>query len=66
MKLQYDSEVDAAYVTLSDAKVTDSEEIRPGVVVDYDAHDRVVGIEILHVRKERPDINLDSLELESA
>jgi len=37
----------------------------PGVIVDYDAQDRVVGIEILHVRKERPDINLGHLELES-
>ena len=65
MKLQYDSQVDAAYIKLSEAEVTDSEEVRPGVVVDYDAQDRVVGIEILHVRKERPDINLDQLELES-
>ena len=65
MKLQYDSQVDAAYVQLSDSEVTDSEEVRPGVVVDYDAQDRVVGIEILHVRKERPDINLGHLELES-
>jgi uncharacterized protein YuzE len=66
MKLEYDSQADAAYVKLSDAEVTDSEEIRPGVIVDYDARDRVVGIEILHVRKERPDINLGHLELESA
>ena len=66
MKLEYDSQADAAYVRLSDAEVTDSEEVRPGVVVDYDAQDRVVGIEILHVRKERPDINLDHLELERA
>ena len=66
MKLQYDSQVDAAYIKLSEAEVTDSEEVRPGIVVDFDAQDRVVGIEILHVRKERPDINLQHLELESA
>ena len=65
MKLEYDSQVDAAYVRLSDAQVVASEEVRPGVVVDYDAQDRVIGIEILHVRKERPDINLDRLELEN-
>jgi uncharacterized protein YuzE len=64
MKLEYDSQADAAYVKLSDAEVTESEEVRPGVVVDYDAQDRVIGIEILHVRKERPDINLDHFELE--
>jgi uncharacterized protein YuzE len=65
MKLQYDSQADAAYIKLSDAEVTDTEEVRPGVIVDFDAQDRVVGVEILHVRKERPDINLGHLELES-
>ena len=63
MKLEYDSVADAAYIKLNDAEVVNSEEVRSGVVVDYDAQDRVVGIEILHVRKSRPDINLDHLEL---
>ncbi|MDZ4656478.1 MAG: DUF2283 domain-containing protein [Bythopirellula sp.] len=65
MKLGYDSKADAAYIKLSEAEVSNSQEIRPGVIVDYDVQDRVVGIEILHLRKERPDINLDHLELES-
>lgn len=66
MKLEYDSVADAAYVKLADGEIVDSEEVRPGLIVDYDAQDRVVGIEILHVRKTRPDINLGQLELESA
>jgi uncharacterized protein YuzE len=66
MKLEYDSAADAAYVRLSNAEIIDSEEIRPGVVVDYDAQERVVGIEILHVRKTRPDIDLGRFELETA
>lgn len=66
MKLEYDSQADAAYVQFSEAEVQDSEEVRPGVVVDYDAQDRVVGIEILHVRKERPDIDVSHLVVESA
>lgn len=65
MKVEYDPEVDVAYVRLSDSEVVDSEEIKPGIVLDYDAQDRVVGIEILHVRKQRPDINLNRLELET-
>ncbi len=65
MKLEYDSSVDAAYVKLSDSEVNESEEVRPGVVFDYDAQDRVIGIEILHVRKNRPDIDLEHLELEN-
>jgi uncharacterized protein YuzE len=58
MKLAYDSKIDAAYIKLSGAQVVDSEEIRPGIVVDYDAQDRVAGVEILHVRRQRPDIDL--------
>jgi uncharacterized protein YuzE len=65
MKLEYDSQADAAYIKLSAGEVSDSEEVRPGVVVDYDAQDRIVGIEILHVRKERPDIDVGRLELEN-
>ena len=65
MKLEYDSAADAAYVKLAEAEIVDSEEVRPGVIVDYDAQDRVIGIEILHVRKTRPDINLGRLELEN-
>jgi uncharacterized protein YuzE len=65
VKLEYDSQADAAYIKLSGGEICDSEEVRPGIVVDYDSQDRVIGIEILHVRKERPDINLDHLELES-
>ncbi|MCI0335303.1 MAG: DUF2283 domain-containing protein [Planctomycetes bacterium] len=66
MKREYDSKADAAYTKLSQSEVADSQEVRPCIVVDYDAQDRVVGIEILHVRKERPDINVGQLELESA
>lgn len=66
MKLEYDSQADAAYIKLTNGDVADSEEVRPGIIVDFDADNRVVGIEILHVRKERPDINVGQLELESA
>lgn len=66
MKLSYDAEVDAAYVTLTEAKVAESEEVRPGIVLDYDADGRVVGLEILHVRKQRPDIDLSRFEIDAA
>ena len=66
MKLEYDPEVDAAYVTLTDAAVADSEEVKPGIVLDYDASNRIVGIEILNVRKQLPDADLKKLQLEVA
>jgi uncharacterized protein YuzE len=66
MKLEYDPEVDAAYITLADSTVTDSEEVKPGIVLDYDANNRVVGIEILNVRRQLPDADLKRLQLEVA
>jgi uncharacterized protein YuzE len=55
IKLEYDSEVDAAYLTLARGRVIESEELLPGVVVDLDADDQILGIEILRfTRRFRP------------
>ena len=37
MKTRYDPEVDALYVRFAEAKIVESEEVRPGVVLDFDA-----------------------------
>ena len=47
MKTRYDSKVDALYVRFADAKVVESEEVRPGIVFDFDAEGRLVGVEVL-------------------
>ena len=41
----YDKAADAAYFSFKDTKVVDSETIFPGVILDYDDNDDVVGIE---------------------
>lgn len=51
LKFEYDREVDAAYLTLASGKVRDSEEVQPGVVVDFNSDGQVVGIEILRFAK---------------
>jgi uncharacterized protein YuzE len=50
MKMRYDSEGDVLYVQFSDVQIDGSEEIRPGVILDYDEEGRVVGIEVLDAR----------------
>ena len=47
MKTTYDKEIDALYVRFADAPVSESEEVRPGIVFDFDAEGRIVAIEIL-------------------
>ncbi|MFN5857739.1 MAG: DUF2283 domain-containing protein [Pseudanabaenaceae cyanobacterium] len=56
MNIQYDQQVDAAYLTLEAAKIVDSEEIQPNVLFDYDESDRIVGIELLSVKRNIPNL----------
>jgi len=49
MKIEYDPQADALYIRLVAGEVADSDEVREGVVFDYDAAGRVLGIEILDV-----------------
>ena len=51
MKVRYDPEVDVLTIALSDAPVEESDEDKPGVILDYDASGNVVGIEILDASK---------------
>jgi uncharacterized protein YuzE len=48
----YDPEVDAIAVRFAPAGASyaESEEVAPGVVLDYDDQGRVIGIELLYVR----------------
>lgn len=47
MKTHYDAEADALYLRFTEAKVIESEEVRPGIVFDFDAEGRIVAVEIL-------------------
>jgi uncharacterized protein YuzE len=49
MKIEYDPKADAMYIRLIAGTVVDSDEVRPGVVFDFDAEGRVLGIEMLDV-----------------
>lgn len=51
MKLELDKEADALYLRLDDSRIVESEEVRPGVVLDFNENDQVVGIEILNLGK---------------
>jgi uncharacterized protein YuzE len=51
MRVEYDPEVDVLSVLLSDAPVAESDQEKPGVILDYDRAGNVVGIEILDASK---------------
>jgi len=49
MKIEYDPKADAMYIRLLAGTVAESDELRPGVVFDFDVDGRVLGIEMLDV-----------------
>lgn len=65
MKLRIDEEADAMHLLLVDVPVVESEEVVPGVILDYDASDQVVGIEVLYLSKRQQPINLMDFQFET-
>lgn len=66
MKLKVDRESDALYFRLDDTEIVESEEVQPGVILDFDAHGQVVGIELLHVSSRIDPKGLNTLQFETA
>jgi uncharacterized protein YuzE len=55
MHVRVDHGADAVYLNLTDRPIKDSEEVADGIVVDYDAEGRIVGVEILDASKRTDD-----------
>ena len=66
MKLKIDEKNDAMYLRIDESAIVDSEEISPGVILDYNKDNQVVGVEFLNVSKRGENVNLRSLHLETA
>lgn len=49
MKLRIDRESDALYFRVDDSEIVESEEVQPGVILDFNERGQVVGIEMLHI-----------------
>ena len=47
MKVTYDQEVDILRIILNDADIDESDEDKPGIIIDYDERGNIVGMEIL-------------------
>ncbi len=64
MRIKIDLESDALYFRISEDQIEESEEISKGLIIDYDANGKVVGIEILNVKEKFKMEDLTGLKLE--
>ena len=62
MKLKVDEKADALYLRLDDSEIVESEEVSPGIVLDFNADNQVVGVEILNLSRRSPNLNLRELQ----
>lgn len=62
MKVHYYAETDSLYIDLSERISVDSQEIAPGVVIDFDEEGKLVGIDI---DQASTIVNLTRLEAEA-
>ena len=60
MKLHYYSDTDSLYIELAPGAAADSREVTAGVVLDFDADGRLVGVDV-----DRASTRVDLSRLES-
>lgn len=66
MKIRYDEQADALYLRLDESTIIDSQEVQPGIILDFNDNNQVVGVEILRVKERAPLANLKQLLFEVA
>ena len=66
MRIRVDKNSDALYFRLDESRIVESEEIKPGVILDYDEKGNVVGIEFLKISERANGDELDSILFQTA
>jgi uncharacterized protein YuzE len=66
MRLKIDKENDALYFRLDESSIVESEEVQPGVILDFNAAGHVVGVEMLNLSMRTAAEQLRVLQFETA
>ncbi len=64
MRVKFDKESDALYVRIDESEIVESEEVEPGIILDFSADGRVVGIEVLGLSNRTKTKQKATLQLE--
>lgn len=65
IRLKISKEDDALYFRLEESAIVESEEVQPGIVLDFNAEGKVVGIEILNLSQRMKPEQLNILQYET-
>ena len=66
MRVKVDRKSDTLYFRLDESRIVESEEVQPGVILDYYDDDRVVGVEFLNISSRARPEELTSIQFQSA
>ncbi|MDR3672798.1 MAG: DUF2283 domain-containing protein [Holophaga sp.] len=66
MRVTYSEKDDALYVRMDESAILESEEVQPGLIVDFNGNGQVIGIEMHGVKARNPLVNPKSLHFEVA
>ena len=66
MRMTVNKKADALYIRFGEAKIVESEGVSDCIILDFDASGRIVGFEMLDVRRRFPDADLSRIDVEMA
>jgi uncharacterized protein YuzE len=66
VRIRIDREADALYIRLVEGGIVESEEVHPGVILDFDAQGQVVGVEMLKISSRMSPEEMQSLHFATA
>jgi uncharacterized protein YuzE len=65
MRIKVDKGTDTLYFRLDENRIVESEEVKPGVILDYDEEDRVIGVEFPGISVRASEDELSSLQFQT-
>ena len=64
MRINYDKQADAMYIRFSESKYYQSDEVKDGIILDFDKKGKIVGMEVLDVSQRLPRESMSSIHFE--
>lgn len=64
MRIRVDKESDALYLRISEDKIVESEEVAPGILIDYGENGKILGLEIIGLKEKFSPSEVSRVEVD--